>query len=414
MKTKSTLTVFAVLCFALCFSSCGGKKEEKKMPVPSVVGIESIKSDIPWDIEYPAQVIGSLEIEVRAQVGGILKEKNFQEGEFIEAGKQLFLIDPEPYQVARDKAKAGLSKANASLTKAKNDYTRMKSLLDQEAVSRKEYDDAYAAYESAKAEVETAKANLKDAEINLRYTKVVAPISGITGAALQDIGSLISIAGEKGMLTTMVQINPLQAVFSVPGKHADDVKRDFIAGKIKTKKPIDEKPISVKAIIDNNAVYPYDGKVIFVDSKQDANTGSIAVKAEFPNPEGRRMMMPGRFIRVKLEGAIYTDAVIIPQTAVLETALGPAVYVVGEDNVVKSVPVTYENTDNIAIVTSGLNGGETVVSEGVIKVVPGKPVTLQKKEFVLPEKYRMEQSSAVVNAQSPETVQANSAAEGGK
>ncbi|MCL2485348.1 MAG: efflux RND transporter periplasmic adaptor subunit [Endomicrobia bacterium] len=384
---KLRIYLCAIAFFSFLFFSCG-KGIEKIPAVPKVIGIQSIKSDIPWDIEYPAQVAGSLEVEVRAQVSGILKAKMFQEGEFVEAGKQLFLIDPEPFQVAFDKAKAGLAKANAALTKAQADYSRMKKLLAQEAVSRKEYDDANAAYESAKAEVEAAKANLKDAEINLKYTKVVAPISGITGASMQDIGSLISAAGDKGLLTTIIQINPLQAAFSIPGSHADSAKKGFFTGKLTTEKPIGQQAVKVKAILDDNVVYPFDGKLIFLDNKQDANTGSIAVKAEFPNPEGKRTMMPGRFIRVKLEGVTYKNAVIVPQTAILETALGPAVYIVGDDNIVKSVPVTYTNVGNLAIITSGIEGGETVVSEGVIKVVPGKPVELEMKEFDLPEQYK--------------------------
>ncbi|MCL1971969.1 MAG: efflux RND transporter periplasmic adaptor subunit [Endomicrobia bacterium] len=392
MNLKIYTAAVAFFSLSLLFSACG-KGIEKIPEVPKVVGVQSIKSDILWDIEYPAQAAGSLEVEVRAQVGGILKEKMFKEGEFVEAGKQLFLIDPEPYQAAYDKAKAGLAKANAALTKAQADYSRMKSLFAQDAVSRKDYDDANAAYESAKAEVEAAKANLKDAEINLKYTKVVAPISGITGASLQDIGSLISAAGDKGLLTTIVQINPLQAVFSIPGSNADSAKKGLVSGKLETQKPIGQQAITVKAIIDDDIVYPFDGKLIFLDNKQDANTGSIAVKAEFPNPESKRLMMPGRFIRVKLEGVTYKNAVIVPLTAVLETAAGPAVYVIGGDNIAKSVPVTYTIAGNLAIITSGLEGGETVVSEGVIKVVPGKPVEVQKEEFELPEKYRKSVSS---------------------
>lgn len=389
MKAKFCLLSLLFVCTVI-ISSCGDKKQSATQ-APSVIGVESIKSDIQWPAQYPAQVIGSLDIQVRAQVNGILKERKFVEGQFVEKDTPLYLIDPEQYQVALDKAKAGVSNAQASLNKAQADWKRMESLYAQNAISKRDYDNASAAYDSAKAGLETAQASQRDAEINLKYTQVFAPISGIIGQSLHDIGSLISIVGSEGILTTIVQIDPLQVTFSIPGRQVTSAIRDIVSGNIKTPDTTNFKSdIIVEALIDEEGtIYPHKGTIIFVDAKEDPHTGSVAMKAEFANPERSKIMLPGQFIRVNIKGVVYKDMVVIPNTAILETAAGPSVYVVDSNMTSKAVPVTYKNIGDITVIMSGLSGGETIISEGVVKVVAGKPVNVEKKDFTLPEKFKV-------------------------
>ena len=350
------------------------------MPVSA---IKVLKADLPWTIEYPAQVVGSLEVQVRAQVGGILKARLFDEGAYVEQGTQLFQIDPAEYQVALQRAEGALAQAQTDVNRTRRDYERMKKLRADNAISQKDYDDSLSAYETAQAEVKVAKAGVSDAKINLEYTKVLAPISGITGKEAQSVGSLISPAGN-GLLTTMVQIHPLWVNFSMPSSQFYKLARGYLDGTIALKDENSKDAVYVEAITSDGRVYPEKGSIIFFDSTEDAKTASLAMRAEFPNPDKQRMLMPGQFIRVRLIGAMYKDAVLIPASAVLSTPTGNLVYIIGEDGSVKNQEVTVQLQDNMYIVSSGLKGGETIISEGLIKIRPGMKVAAQLKDFSIP------------------------------
>ncbi len=345
--------------------------------------IKVLKTDLPWNIEYPAQVAGSLQIQVRAQVGGILKARLFDEGAYVEQGTQLFQIDPQEYEVALERANATMSQAQTDVNRTHRDYERMKKLRADNAVSQKDYDDSLSAYEAAQAALKIAQAGVNNAKINLEYTKVLAPISGITGKEAQSVGSLISPSGN-GLLTTMVQIQPLWVNFSMPSAQFYKLAEGYLDGTITIKEGDDKHSVYVQAITSDGRVYPEKGSIIFFDSTEDIKTSSLAMRAEFPNPTNKRMLMPGQFVRVRLIGATYKDAVLIPSSAVLSTPTGNLVYIVQSDNTLKAQPITAQLQDDMYIVTEGLKGGETIVSEGLIKVRPDMKVTTQLKEFSLP------------------------------
>lgn len=262
--------------------------------------VKVIQENLPWNIEYPAQVIGSLEIQIRAQVGGILESRLYNEGEFVEAGTQLFQIDDAEYKVALEKAQGSLAQAQAEEKRTYRTFKRMKTLRDSNAVSQQDYDNALSAYETAQANVKVAKAAVEGAQINLGYTKVTAPISGIVGQAVPSVGSLISPAGESGYLTNMVQINPLYVKFSMPGSQFTKLAAGFTSGQIAfgdmqpgkpqgaeeyRDKDVNDVSIYVEAVLPNGEIYPQRGKIIFFDSSENAQTSSIAMKAEFANPK---------------------------------------------------------------------------------------------------------------------------------
>lgn len=399
--------IVALGCVAVglaIFFSAGCKKKiaDATAPVSVVNAVTVLQQDLPWTIEYPAQVAGSLDIQIRAQVGGILEARLYNEGEYVEAGTQLFQIDDKEYKVALEKAQGTLAQAIAQEKQTKRTYTRMKSLRSDNAISQQDYDNALSAYEAAQANVKVAKAGVSNAEINLGYTKVTAPISGIAGKESQSVGSLVSAAGETGLLTTMVQINPLYVNFSMPSRQFEQLAAGFMSGQITIgteeqrkslsaenyrKVGAEDAPIYVEAVLANGRVYPEKGKIVFFDSTENTQTSSLAIKAEFPNPKNSRLLMPGQFVRVHLVGATYKNAILIPSSAVLNTQNGMISYVIDENDSLVARPIQAHLQDDMYIVTDGLKAGERVVSGGLAKVRPGQQVQVQMKEFsVSPEK----------------------------
>lgn len=396
MKRMFASAAFLACGLCVFLTACNKKAETAAAPAPVVSAVTVIQRDLPWDIEYPAQVAGSLEIQIRAQVGGILEARLYNEGEYVAEGKQLFQIDDKEYKVALEKAQGALAQAIAEEKRTQRTYKRMKSLRADNAVSQQDYDNALSAYESAQANVQVAKAGVSDAEINLGYTKVTAPISGIAGKETQSVGSLISPAGESGLLTTMVQINPLYVNFSMPSRQFEKLASGFLSGQIALGKEDQQEylkteqyravsaqdaPVYVEAVLGNGKTYSERGKIIFFDSTENSQTSSLAMKAEFPNPKNSRALMPGQFVRVRLVGAVYKNAVLVPSSALLNTQNGLLAYVVDSNNTLAARPVQAELQDNIYIVTDGLKAGERVVSEGLIKVRPGQQVQVQEKAF---------------------------------
>lgn len=387
--------VFVFSLFMLCgifLFGCSKKESQEQAAAeqaaaysPLVNATKAISLDIPWDQEFPAQVAGSLEIEVRAQVSGILKERLYNEGEFVNKDKVLFIIDPQEYQIALKKAQASLAQYDTEVRKAKRDYERNKELITDNAVSQKDYDDSLSAYEKAQANYRAAKSEVDDAERNLGYSKVKAPISGIARKENHSVGSLISLNGNDSVLTTMVQINPLHVNFSVPGKQLARLKESIEQEKMS----IQEEKAVVEVLI-GSKVYPYPGKIIFFDSAEDPLTSTFAIKVEVPNPESKLDMTPGQFVKVRVKGITFNNAVLIPQSALVENPNGTFVYVVNtsSNNVVEAVPVSAQIRDSIAVVYDGLKGDETVISGGSLKVMPGIPVKVELKNMNLPENYK--------------------------
>lgn len=356
-------------------------KQSADIAIPAVV-IKVLKTDLPWVMEYPAQAAGSLEIQVRAQAGGILKARLYDEGSYVNQGEQMFQIDEQPYKVAMEKAQAALVQAQSNESRTRRDFERMQLLRPDNAISQKDYDDALSAYDVAKANVVAAQASVNDAQINLGYTKVAAPISGVSGEAAQSVGSLIAPSGESGLLTTMVQINPLYVNFSMPFEQFSKLARGIVQGTISVN-DIAEHPITVEAILTDGSAYPYPGKIIYFSSSENSETASIAVKAALPNPDNERLLMPGQFVRVRIVGAMYKAAVVIPSSALLATPTGSIVYIVGEDNIVDPRPVKAVLSNGLYFISEGLKGGETIVSEGLIKIKPGEKLAPEFKAFTV-------------------------------
>lgn len=364
-----------IFCFSfpilLAFTGCNEKKQSQQMPAQLVGAAKAIKKDVPFEIEVPAKITGSLEIQVRAQVSGILKTRLFQEGQYVKQGEKLFEINPEQYQAALTRANGALAQAQSEVRRTNRDYTRMQKLYKAGAISQKEHDDSLSAYERAQANLKVAEGSVREAEINLGYTEVKAPISGIVRKEAQSVGNLISANGESSLLTSMVQISPLHVSFSIAGSIWNSLAKGYISGKVKLLKFDDYK---VEVIMSDGTKYPQIGKIIFVDSSEDNLTSSVSIKAEIPSDEKQKILLPGQFVRVKLIGAEYKNAVVVPASSLISTNLGYVVYVVKEDSIVEVRPIKAEIIGNQAIVENGLKENDVVICEGIAKARPGQKV----------------------------------------
>jgi len=363
------LTVSLGFALAAC-----DKKKEAVDAVVLVEAVKAVKTDIAWSASYQATVASNSDVNVRAQVGGILKKKFFKEGDDVVKGQQLFLIDPEPYETDLKKAKGSLAQADADLKKTLRDYERMEKLYKENAVSQKDRDDSLSAYEKARANFEVLQGAVEDAKRRLAYTKVFSPASGITRNDKYSVGNLILEVGEASFLVNIVQIDPLEVHFSFTGGEWSALLKSLDSGRM------DAGVVDVKIILSDGSLYPETGKIKFIDVVEDTKTGTISVKADVPNPGKKRTLLPGQFVTAVTEGLVYKDAVVVPQSAVLTTAKGSMVFTVGADGTAVLTPVKFYNYKNFTLV-EGLEGGETVVSKGVIKVRPGAKVKTEMKEF---------------------------------
>ncbi len=358
------LSVFIAIC------GCDGKPAAQNPPPALVGAITMERTDVVWEPEFIGQTAGSLEVEVRARVGGILEKRTYAEGAFVKAGTQLFLIDPEPYDIALQKALAQLAQAEANLEKAKLDNTRFSKLFAENAASQKDRDDAATALKSAQANELMGRALVREAKMNLGYTKVAAPIDGIVSKEVNSVGTLITTTN--GLLTTMVQVNPMHINFSFPSTEYRNLRAMIDEGVLVLPEGGNFK---IQIIKPDGKLYDALGKIVFTDSIEDPKTATVRAKIEVPNKENE--LMPGQYVRARLAGGMLKNVVLVPQRALLNSALGAAVYVVSQDNTAERREITLGHRfgDRLQVI-HGLETGDRVIVEGMIKVHPGAKVRL--------------------------------------
>lgn len=366
---------FLVLASAVGLAACGPSGPPGGhgaagggMPPAAVSVIEVQPKTVPVEYEFPAQTAGSREVEVRARVPGILLKRNFEEGATVKAGQSLFSLDAAPFEAAAERAQADVAAAEARLNAASRNARRMKPLFEAKAVSQKDNDDAVSAEDVAAADVKSARARLNEARLNLGYTRVEAPVSGVTSRALKSEGSLIP--GPDVLLTTVSQNDPLYVNFGVSEAEQARLRDEAAAGRLKL--PAGNR-FDVVVRSEDGKAYPHVGKLAFTDTRLNNATGTSDARAELPNPNGA--LRPGQFVRVVLKGAQRVDAITVPQRAVMEGPQGKVVYVVGAESKAEPRPVTVgEWVGSDQVITSGLKAGDKVIVEGLMKVFPGAVV----------------------------------------
>jgi membrane fusion protein (multidrug efflux system) len=342
---------------------------QQALPPVEVTVVEAKPQDTPTIFEFTGKTESSREVEIRARVTGYLDKIAYQEGAMVKQGDLLFQIDPRPFKAALDNAKGALAAQQATLNNARATLARVKPLAKENAVSQKDLDDATAAVLTAQAAVQSAKAQVQEAEINLGYTTIRSPLTGLSSRSAKKEGSLVSTGDS--LLTSVVQLDPLWVNFAVGENEALKFSTQRAAGQLQA--PERPEDVEVELVLADGSVYPRKGYIDYVAPTIDRETGTLALRASVPNPEGR--LSPGAFVRVRLQGITRTNVIMVPQRAVMQGPQGKFVYVVGQDNKAEVRPVQVGDFyGDQWIINSGLSGGEQVVVDGAIKTRPGSPV----------------------------------------
>jgi membrane fusion protein (multidrug efflux system) len=366
---KRFLAVGVALIFGLLVSSCSRKAPQAAPAAPEVLVTTVKPQDVPRVLERVATLDGFINANINAQVQGYIISRDYQEGSVVKTGDLLFQIDPRPFEAALAQAKGALARDKANLAKADADEKRALDLFKKKVISDQERDTAIAAAGSSRASVEADEAAVKQAEINLSYTKITAPIDGVTGFANNQVGDLVGPS--TGPLTTMSQIDPIKAVVTAgEGPFTDFVSRHPDA----TERNAYIKTLQFELILGNGEVYPQKGTFYALDRSIDVKTGSIRYYVTFPNPGN--VLRPGQFGNVRFVADMKKGAMVVPQEAVNELQGSYQVAVVDQNNKVSIRPVKMgERIGAMWEVTEGLKPGDKVVVQGLQKAREGSTVT---------------------------------------
>lgn len=340
---------------------------------PVEVGVVTVQTEkVTLHRELPGRTSPFRIAEVRARVDGIVLERLFTEGGEVKKGESLYRIDPLPYQASLASAEANLARAEANLESKRLLAERYVELIKERAISQQDHDNAVAAHKAAEAEVAAAKAAVQTARINLGYTRVLSPISGRIGRSVVTEGAFVRQA-EGTLMATVQQLDPIYVDVTQPSTELLRLQRELESGHLVRD---DEGRARVRLQLEDGTLYPELGTLQFSDVSVNPTTGSVTLRAIFPNPD--KKLLPGMFVRAQLEEGSRPDAVLVPQIAVRRDAQGKAsVLVVGEDNEVAVRPVVAPRAvGDKWLVTEGLSAGDRVIVEGLQKVRPGAVVNV--------------------------------------
>src|SRR5215470_852640 len=355
-----------VACFLLAVCVACSKTEAPPPPPPEVQVAEVVQKDVPIYVELVGSTLGSEDVEIRARVEGYLVAIDFREGSFVRKGQPLYKIDPEPFRVAVDEAKASLATAQARLEKTNNDVARYTPLAKQQAVSQQELDNALSAQQAAKAQVDAQRAAVAQAQLNLGYTNITSPVDGVIGTTQKKVGSLVG-RGESTLLNTVSQINPI--LFRCAIAEAEYLR---LARREASSKP-GQKQANVELILADGTIFPHKGRLDAIERAVDTTTGTLMGQFSFPNPE--QLLRPGLYGKARFVTDVKDDAVLVPQLAVQEIQGLYSLMVVKPDATVEQRMVKAgERVGNLWIINSGVKPGEKVIVEGLQKVQPGVKV----------------------------------------
>jgi len=361
------LLVVLGLASILLLQGCTKSASAPAPPVPTVEVATVVQKNVPIYSVWVAVLDGYVNAQIQPHVTGYIIRQDYREGSVVRKGQVLFEIDPRPFQAALDQAKAQLAQAEAQLGKANLDVQRDTPLAQQRAIAQAQLDTEIQAKLGAQALVLAAKANIEQAELNVEWTKVTSLVSGIAGIAQVQIGNLI---GPSSVLTSVSQVDPIKAYFTVSEQEFTDFHRRF-----PTEQSLEEqrKRIPLQLLLSDGSVYEHSGTIYFADRQVNPATGAIRIAGVFPNPNN--LLRPGGYGRVRASARTQNGALLIPQRAVIELQGGHQVAVVGNDNNVSIRAVTVaDRVGDLWIVTGGLKPGDQVIVEGVLKVRDGTTV----------------------------------------
>ncbi len=373
-----------VLIIAGLLFSCKDKQQAAQMgPVPIPV-FEAAQKDVPIYNEFVGQIYGLQDIPIRARVDGFLEKISFEEGSRVQKGQLLYSIDPDPYlaQVAAQESK--LTEAQTMMVNAKNELDRYIPLAAMNAVSESDLDAAQASYDASVANVQAARANLKQARIKLGYCTIEAPIDGQIGATEAREGEYVGKDPNPVILNMLSRIDTVRVQFSISENQYLAIARSYQGDRSdeEVSREVDEGEVrpQVELILGDGSLFEQKGKIDFVNSQINANTGSLLIQASFPNPS--RLLRPGLYAKVRVRSSIAEDAVVIPLRSLIELQGQYSVMAVDTENKIISKPVTLgERIGDMVVIQSGLQAGDKVVIDALQKVQSGMPVTPVPTEF---------------------------------
>jgi membrane fusion protein (multidrug efflux system) len=354
-----------------------GCQKEKAPPAAAEVEVlQVIQQDVPIVHEWVGTADGLVNATIRAQVRGYLLSQNYKEGDFVKKGQVLFEIDPRSFQATLEQAKGELARQEAQYANARANLDRIKPLVAQNAVSKKDLDDATGAERSTQAAVVAARAAVESARLNLGFTKIISPIDGMPGIAKAQIGDLVG-PEQAGELTTVSTIDPIKVYFAVTEQAYINFMKRFPS---RTAGLEEGKNLEITLLLADGSRYPHKGTFYAIDRQVDVRTGTLRAAALFPNPAS--LLRPGQFVRVHILAGINKGALLVPQRAVMELQGGHQVAVVNTDNIVQIRPVKVgERVGALWVINEGLTQNEWVVAEGIQKVKQGMAVN--PKPFAL-------------------------------
>ena len=373
MQTQSSmrpLIVLALILLAGCSNrgdsqstrsdQRGGRQNAEGVPVSTAVVMEK---PVPLDVSAVGSAESISSVQIRAQVTGQLGSIHFAEGQDVTQGQLLFELDPRPFQLALAQAEAVLAKDAAQNANAQAEVARYKALFDQGLIDREQYDSYTANAAAAQATTGADQAAVDVARLNVQFTRITAPISGRAGALDVHVGDLVR-ANDTAPMVVINEMSPINVTFAVPGRLLDDIRKYQSAA-----------PLKVDAVISDRGGQQPSGHITFIDNAVDQTTGTIKLKALFDNPG--RALWPGEFVNVNLQLTTEPHAIVTPASAVQSSQNGPYVYVVRADRTVDMRPVNVERTAGAeSVIASGLHAGDTVVTDGQLRLTPGARVTI--------------------------------------
>jgi membrane fusion protein (multidrug efflux system) len=375
MRPVCHVPAIAAAAFTLSvLSGCGDKISSAQaqgagMPPPEVSVVTVAPERIAMTTDLPGRLEAARIAQVRARVPGIVTKRVFREGSEVKAGDVLFRIDAAPFQATYNSAQAALARAEANQAQANLKAERFKSLVATNAISKQEYDDAQTAQKQTAADVAAAKATRETARLNLGYATVTAPISGRIGRALVTEGALVG-QGEATPLALVQQLDPIYVNVTQSSTEALQLQRAMANGQLQS---AGKGQAKVTLLMEDGSAYPHPGKLLFTDMTVDQSSGAITLRAEVPNPD--RFLLPGMYVRARIDQAVKEQAIAVPQQAVQRDPGGASVMLVGADGKVAVQPVKADTAQgNVWIVSEGLKAGDRVIVEGFQKVRPGAVV----------------------------------------
>ena len=370
-KVKTAAWPCLAATAALALVACAPKKAAPPPQGPPTVGVVTLEPQtVELTNELPGRTAAFETADVRPQVGGVILKRLFVEGALVRKGQPLYLIDPAPYRAALDQARAQLTNAQALVVTNKAKADRYGDLVKINAVARQDYDDAVAAYRQSAASVAQQRAAVEAAQINLGYTHVTAPISGRIGRSAVTVGGLAT-PGQTTALTTIQNFDPIYVDLTQSAPEVMRLRQDIARGSLGAS---GEAGVAVHLKLDDGVVYPMDGRLKFTDVTVDQSTGSVTLRAEFPNPRG--FLLPGLYVRAVIVEGVDRNAILAPQLGVARNEKGsPTAMVVGPDGKVQQRDIVTSRTiGDQWLVTSGLAAGDRLIVDGLQSVKPNMPV----------------------------------------